>query len=83
MMNIDLHMREEFWARRQKTSQKEAKGYQEEDDAAFHFIAFVPIEGEVWKLDGLDRQPQNLGIGCPSVGGIRAKANAKNRQHRK
>ncbi len=32
-----------------------------DDDAAFHFIAFVPIDGEVWKLDGLDRQPERIG----------------------
>lgn len=32
-----------------------------DDDAAFHFIAFVPIEDEVWKLDGLDRQPEKIG----------------------
>lgn len=34
---------------------------EEDDDTAFHFIAYVPIDGFVWKLDGLDRQPQRLG----------------------
>ena len=34
---------------------------EEEDDSGFHFIAYVPIDGEVWKLDGLDRQPEKLG----------------------
>lgn len=33
---------------------------EENDDAAFHFSAYVPIDGYVWKLDGLDRQPQRL-----------------------
>jgi len=32
----------------------------EEDDSAFHFIAYVPIGTLVYKLDGLDRQPQKL-----------------------
>lgn len=32
----------------------------DESEAAFHFIAFVPIDGKVWKLDGLERQPQKL-----------------------
>ena len=31
------------------------------DDAAFHFIAYVPINGKVWKLDGLNRQPEKVG----------------------
>ncbi|EHA20126.1 hypothetical protein ASPNIDRAFT_178797 [Aspergillus niger ATCC 1015] len=29
-------------------------------DASFHFIAFVPALGKVWKFDGLERQPQAL-----------------------
>ncbi|KAJ9620873.1 hypothetical protein H2203_007459 [Taxawa tesnikishii (nom. ined.)] len=32
-----------------------------EDDEGFHFIAYMPIKGSVWKLDGLDSFPQNLG----------------------
>ncbi|EEA19755.1 ubiquitin hydrolase, putative [Talaromyces marneffei ATCC 18224] len=30
------------------------------NEAAFHFIAFVPALGRVWKFDGLERQPQDL-----------------------
>lgn len=33
-----------------------------EAEAGFHFIAFVPVKGVLWKFDGLERQPQNLGI---------------------
>ncbi|KAI7537946.1 hypothetical protein KC331_g10642 [Hortaea werneckii] len=36
----------------------EATGTEEE---GFHFIAYMPIQGHVWKLDGLDRHPQDLG----------------------
>jgi ubiquitin carboxyl-terminal hydrolase L5 len=32
-----------------------------ENDTGFHFVAYVPIDGAVWKLDGLQRQPDNLG----------------------
>lgn len=32
------------------------------DDSAFHFIAYMPIEDKVWKLDGMDRSPQQLGF---------------------
>lgn len=31
------------------------------EENAHHFIAFLPIDGHVWKLDGLDYQPTNLG----------------------
>lgn len=30
-------------------------------DAAYHFVAFVPAEGSVWRLDGLQRQPYCMG----------------------
>nr|POE99329.1 putative ubiquitin carboxyl-terminal hydrolase ubh-4 [Quercus suber] len=31
------------------------------DEEGFHFIAYMPINGNVWKLDGLDRFPEDLG----------------------
>lgn len=43
-----------------KKSTRKAKE-EEEDEAGFHFLAYVPINGVVWKLDGLQRQPDNLG----------------------
>ena len=33
----------------------------EQEEAGFHFISLVPIDGKLWKLDGLERQPMNLG----------------------
>ncbi|KAK4556312.1 hypothetical protein LTR86_006456 [Recurvomyces mirabilis] len=33
----------------------------EEPDEGFHFVAYMPINGHVWKLDGLDRFPQDMG----------------------
>lgn len=57
MMNIDLQMQHDSTSKsKSKTTNKKSKNA----DAAFHFIAFMPIAGEVWKLDGLDRQPQKL-----------------------
>ncbi|KAF8866052.1 cysteine proteinase [Acephala macrosclerotiorum] len=41
-----------------RTSKGKAKKV---EDDAFHYIAYVPIQGEVWRLDGLLRQPVNLG----------------------
>ena len=32
-----------------------------ENDEAFHFISYVPVNGVVWEVDGLRRQPVRLG----------------------
>ncbi|KAL8883404.1 MAG: hypothetical protein Q9192_007185 [Flavoplaca navasiana] len=56
MLNADLQLKNDASARK-KSKAKESN----EDDAGFHFIAFVPVQDKVWKLDGLERQPQNLG----------------------
>ncbi|KAK3683022.1 hypothetical protein LTR37_020640 [Vermiconidia calcicola] len=32
-----------------------------DDEDGFHFIAYMPIQGHVWKLDGLDSFPHDLG----------------------
>ena len=34
----------------------------EESDDGFHFIAYVPVNGILWELDGLRRQPLKLGF---------------------
>ena len=59
MLNEDLHMKNEASAR--SKGGKKSKDSEDESVAGFHFIAFVPVDGRVWKLDGLERQPQNLG----------------------
>lgn len=47
-----------------KTRKKFAQGQDEDnDDSSFHFIAFMPVMGQVWKFDGLERQPQSIGKG--------------------
>jgi ubiquitin carboxyl-terminal hydrolase L5 len=38
------------------------------EDNAHHYIAFVPVGNEVWKLDGLDRQPTCVGTFEPQHG---------------
>lgn len=32
-----------------------------EDEDGFHFVAYMPIDGRVWRMDGLDHNPQDLG----------------------
>ncbi|KAK5163078.1 hypothetical protein LTR04_002769 [Oleoguttula sp. CCFEE 6159] len=71
MLNIDLGMKQDYDARNKRSkggksttpakSKRAAKESEPDDDSAFHFIAYMPIGDSVWKLDGLDRQPQNLG----------------------
>ncbi|EPE34557.1 Cysteine proteinase [Glarea lozoyensis ATCC 20868] len=46
-------------ASRKNVPRKKKKRVQEE--AAYHFIAYVPINGVVWRFDGLQHQPLSLG----------------------
>ncbi|KAH0562573.1 hypothetical protein GP486_002740 [Trichoglossum hirsutum] len=57
MLNIDLALRNEATAKGQRGRQAGDNS----GEAGFHFIALVPIGEHVWKLDGLERQPQRLG----------------------
>jgi ubiquitin carboxyl-terminal hydrolase L5 len=60
ILNADLQLKSEA------TSKKRYKGQDTGDsDATFHFIAFMPAMGQVWKFDGLERQPQSLGSYAP------------------
>ena len=59
MLNADLLLQNETTSKKSKNKNKTANG--EESEAGFHFIAFMPIENQLWKLDGLERQPMCLG----------------------
>lgn len=59
ILNGDLQLKNE--AESKNRGGKSTNSAEDESIAGFHFIAFVPIDGRVWKLDGLERQPQNLG----------------------
>ena len=40
------------------------KGYkpvETDEEPGFHFIAFIPVQGRVWRFDGYESEPQNLG----------------------
>ena len=63
MLNGDLYLKND--AESKKTKSTQGRAGCNEAESSFHFIAFVPIQGKVWKLDGLERQPQILGIFCP------------------
>ena len=57
MLNADLLLQNEATAKkgRKRTADEE------ESEGGFHFIAFMPIDHQLWKLDGLERQPMCLG----------------------
>ncbi|KAH8727274.1 hypothetical protein GQ44DRAFT_704771 [Phaeosphaeriaceae sp. PMI808] len=38
------------------------------ENNAHHFIAFVPVGNEIWKLDGMDAQPTSVGTFNPEDG---------------
>ncbi|MCJ1468707.1 hypothetical protein MMC07_007337 [Pseudocyphellaria aurata] len=59
VLNGDLQLKNDAEAKKRKRRTDTAE---DESVAGFHFIAFVPVDGKVWKLDGLERQPQNLGL---------------------
>ncbi|RMZ82308.1 hypothetical protein DV738_g1818, partial [Chaetothyriales sp. CBS 135597] len=44
---------------RKKRKQREDESVEEEN--GFHFIAYVPVAGAVWKMDGMERLPRKLG----------------------
>lgn len=59
MLNSDLFLSNDVTSKA-KLQGKTGKNV-EQEQAGFHFISFVPIDGKLWKLDGLERQPMNLG----------------------
>ena len=57
-MNMDMAMKSEAKSKSRALATDQNAG---DHEAAFHFIAFMPIGDELWKLDGLERQPLCLG----------------------
>jgi ubiquitin carboxyl-terminal hydrolase L5 len=67
-LNADLSLENEAKAPRAKKSRTKAGTKKRKrknlDDYAFHFAAYVPSQGHVWELDGLQTKPRKLGSGC-------------------
>lgn len=38
------------------------KKVNENAEPCYHFVAFVPVRGSVWRLDGLENKPFDLGM---------------------
>ena len=60
MLNSDLCMSNEAQSKRNGKT-KTAKSKRNAEEVSYHFNAFMPIKNELWRLDGLERHPQNLG----------------------
>ncbi|EHY58409.1 hypothetical protein HRR83_007226 [Exophiala dermatitidis] len=69
-MNVDLRLKYDAMAAEKKkkaaTTRRPRKRLREDedledDDVGFHFVAYVPAEGAVWKMDGLERLPREVG----------------------
>ncbi|KAF2500128.1 cysteine proteinase [Lophium mytilinum] len=62
ILNVDLCMKNSYDARNKTSKKRKVSEVADEDeDDAYHFIAFVPLEGSVWRLDGLDKEPSRIG----------------------
>ncbi|KAH6721364.1 hypothetical protein BKA61DRAFT_699881 [Leptodontidium sp. MPI-SDFR-AT-0119] len=70
ILNADLLLKHEYekWVKTSKNPPKKAttkksqgKKKKDDDEPGYHFIAYVPIRGDVWRLDGLQREPVKLG----------------------
>jgi ubiquitin carboxyl-terminal hydrolase L5 len=70
VLNADMALQNDYekWVKANKAPKKKVakktpkkKKKKDEDEAGYHFIAYVPVNGSVWRLDGLQRQPVNLG----------------------
>lgn len=66
-MVVDLRLKEDFQADKKKRAPQKKKKrrkkvvQKDDDDNGFHFIAYVPSGGQVWKLDGTEALPRRLG----------------------
>ena len=69
MLNTDLLLKNEATT---KAKGRKRKADEDDSEASFHFIAFMPVKDQLWKLDGLERQPVCLGIVSLASGQIRS-----------
>jgi ubiquitin carboxyl-terminal hydrolase L5 len=62
MLQGDLKVKTDATASKSRGKKRgRSRKFHDDEEAAFHFNAFVPIQGELWKLDGLKTQPILLG----------------------
>lgn len=84
-MNVDLRLKDEVQAAARKSknsrkkkfgNRKKKKRYVDDDDEnGFHFVAYVPAQGHVWKLDGMEPHPEDMGRFSPDQNSLTPHAN--------
>jgi hypothetical protein len=47
--------------KKRKGRKKKTATIEDDDENGYHFVAYVPAHGKIWKLDGIERRPQPLG----------------------
>lgn len=58
MLEADLHLKENATAANAgKRKSDDNDSDCDETSRCYHFIAYVPVAGQVWSLDGLQRKP--------------------------
>jgi hypothetical protein len=69
-LHVDLRLKEDAKsAAARKRAQNRKKGrkgrkkakFDENDESGLHFVAFIPAMGQLWRLDGLEREPTSIG----------------------
>ncbi len=69
-MNVDLRLKQDFAAAEKKKKAAQAKRPRkkrkreeefEDEENGFHFVAYVPASGSVWRMDGMEALPRKLG----------------------
>ena len=65
IQNADAILEEEMEKAKKKQKKKKKGGRKSkktiDNEAAYHFIAYLPVKQEIWKMDGLDSRPHNFG----------------------
>lgn len=68
-MNVDLRLKQDVLAAEKSKKAAASKWPRkrrrqeefEEDEVGFHFVAYVPVRGTVWRMDGMERLPRRVG----------------------
>jgi len=63
IQNADAILEEEMEKAKKKQKKKGGRKSKKtiDSEAAYHFIAYLPVKREIWKMDGLDSRPHNFG----------------------
>ncbi|KAI0474981.1 ubiquitin carboxyl-terminal hydrolase [Xylariaceae sp. FL0804] len=72
LLSEDLLLDNKFDAAQKRKSGKGKKSQQKNpskrhkmEQEAYHYIAYVPVDGQVWELDGFDKHPRCVGPHAP------------------